>query len=84
MITVYSKDNCVKCDKLIAFLYSKNIPHRVLKLEKDFKREDLVDIFSKLELPLPRAFPVVFRYLEYIGSLAEVVKLVNNGDLVYE
>ena len=44
MITVYSKDQCVFCDKAITLLKLKAKDHNVYKLGKDFDRDTILEI----------------------------------------
>ena len=44
MITVYSKNNCLFCDRAKALLESKDIPFKVIKMEdQPDAREFLID-----------------------------------------
>ena len=46
MIVVYSKDNCVFCDKAITLLKLKAKDHVVYKLGKDFDRDTILELFQ--------------------------------------
>ena len=74
MITVYSKDACVFCDKAIALLKLKAKEHVVYKLGKDFDRDTLLEMF-----PDARSFPVITLDKEFIGGYNELEKLLNEG-----
>jgi glutaredoxin len=74
MITVYSKDDCVYCDKAVALLKVKAKDHIVYKLGKDFDRDTLLEMF-----PNARSFPVVTVDREFIGGYNELEKLLNEG-----
>lgn len=53
-VTIYSKSNCIHCESAKTLLDLKNIPYIELKLDEDFTREHLMEMF-----PSARSFPVV-------------------------
>ena len=71
MITVYSKDACVYCDKAVALLKVKAKEHNVYKLGKDFERETLLE-----EFPQARSFPVITVDKKFIGGYNELYDLL--------
>jgi glutaredoxin 1/glutaredoxin 3 len=75
MITVYSKDACVYCDKAIALLKVKAKDHVVYKLGKDFDRDTLLEMF-----PDARSFPVITVDKTFIGGYNELEKLLNSKE----
>ena len=40
MLTVYSKTNCPNCDQTKAFLESKGIEHRIVKIDENAEARD--------------------------------------------
>lgn len=72
MITVYSKDQCVFCDKAIALLKLKAKDHTVYKLGKDFDRDTILEMF-----PDARTFPIITVDKKFIGGYNELEKLLN-------
>jgi glutaredoxin 3 len=71
MITVYSKDQCVYCDKAITLLKLKAKEHVVYKLDKDFDRDTLLEMF-----PQARSFPVITIDGKFIGGFTELQNLL--------
>lgn len=72
MITVYSKDQCVFCDKAITLLKLKAKEHVVYKLGKDFDRDTILEMF-----PNARTFPIITIDKAFIGGYNELEKLLN-------
>jgi len=76
MIVVYSKDNCVFCDKAITLLKLKAKEHVVYKLGKDFDRDTILEIF-----PQARTFPIITIDKAFIGGYNELERLLSEGKL---
>ena len=74
MIVVYSKDNCVFCDKAITLLKLKAKDHVVYKLGKDFDRDTILELF-----PQARTFPIITIDKAFIGGYNELEKLLKEG-----
>jgi glutaredoxin len=72
MITVYSKDQCVYCDKAITLLKLKAKEHVVYKLGKDFDRDTILEMF-----PQARTFPIITIDKQFIGGYNELENLLN-------
>ena len=72
MFIVYSKDQCVFCDKAIALLKIKAKEYTQYKLGKDFDRDTILEMF-----PNARTFPIITLDKEYIGGYNELEKLLN-------
>lgn len=73
MIVVYSKDQCVYCDKAVALLKLKAKEFVQYKLDKDFDRDTLLTNF-----PQARTFPVITVDGEFIGGYNELEKLAKD------
>jgi len=71
-VILYSKDNCAFCDKAKNLLKMKAIEFIEYKLDKDFNRDTLLELF-----PQARTFPVITLNKEYIGGFNELEKLLN-------
>ncbi|MBQ0111538.1 MAG: glutaredoxin [Bacteroidales bacterium] len=71
MFTIYSKDQCAKCNQAKMLLDMKGVDYDVKMLGKDFEREFVLSLE-----PTPREFPVVFKGEEFVGGLNELKKLV--------
>lgn len=54
---VYSKEDCVYCEKLKTLLNDNDIPHIEKKLKKDFTTEEFYDMFKEY----PKTFPKVLK-----------------------
>ena len=71
MIVVYSKDQCIFCDKAINLLKVNAKEHIVYKLGKDFDRDTILEMF-----PDARSFPIITLDKEFIGGYNELEKLL--------
>ena len=71
MIVVYSKDQCIFCDKAITLLKVKAKEHIVYKLGKDFDRDTILEMF-----PDARSFPIITLDKQFIGGYNELEKLL--------
>lgn len=56
MLLVYSKDDCSRCQTLEMQLKQKQIPYSKKVLDKDYTRDDLMQIIP----PSVKKFPFVF------------------------
>lgn len=81
MITVYSKDNCPQCLMVESLLKVKGKTFEVKKLDKDYSREDLDQVFAAAGVPAARSFPMVFNGSTFVGTLREVQTAVMKGTL---
>jgi glutaredoxin 3 len=54
MFVIYSKDNCVYCEKAKKLLEKNNMSYEELKYERDFTRDELLGKF-----PQARTFPQI-------------------------
>ena len=66
-VEIYSKINCVFCDKA-KFKLKKNNP-KILMLDKDYSREEFFKIF-----PNARTFPQIIINEKHIGGYSELKK----------
>ena len=71
MIIVYSKDQCIFCEKAITLLKVKAKEHIVYKLGKDFDRDTILEMF-----PDARSFPIITLDKEFIGGYNELENLL--------
>ena len=69
---IYSKDNCIFCDKAKDLLKRQAKEFIEYKLDKDFDRDTLLDLF-----PQARSFPVITLDKEYLGGYNELCKSLN-------
>ncbi len=76
MFTVYSKDECVFCDKARTLLKLKAKEFVEYKLGKDFDRDTLLEMF-----PDARTFPVITLDKTFIGGYTELEKLFTEGKI---
>ena len=70
-VIVYSKDDCVYCDKARNLLKTKAVEHVEYKLGKDFDRDTLLEQF-----PQARSFPVITVDKVFIGGYNELYDLL--------
>lgn len=69
-IEVYSKDNCVFCDKAKSLLDKHSKQYTSHKLDQDFTRDEIIEMF-----PDARTFPIIVVDGTWIGGYNELVKL---------
>lgn len=70
-VTIYSKENCIHCTNAKMLLASRNIPYTELKLNEDFTRESLMELF-----PQARSFPIIVVDGFNIGGYNELSKMI--------
>jgi len=70
MIDLYTREECIFCEKAKALLEKNNIEHTVFLLYRDFVREDINLLFPKA-----RTYPVVVINGEYIGGYVELSEI---------
>ena len=70
-VVIYSKDNCVFCDKAVALAKLKNLDLTVKKLGVDFEMEDMLAKF-----PTARTFPQIIVNGGSIGGYTEFKALI--------
>lgn len=71
-VTVYTKQNCVYCEKAKMLLINKGISYNELKLNEDFTRESLLELF-----PSVKSFPVIVVDGFNIGGCNELQLILN-------
>jgi glutaredoxin 3 len=75
--TVYSKDGCPFCTKVISLLELLNFNYTEQKLGKDFTREDFYSKFGK-----GSTFPRVVLNDELIGGCTETISYLKGQKLI--
>lgn len=70
-VTIYSKTECGHCVRAINALNARKIPFTELKLDRDFKREDLIK-----QVPTARTYPVVLVEGKHIGGADQLIALL--------
>jgi glutaredoxin 3 len=70
---VWSKYHCPQCDQAKALLSQKGIPFEECKIGDGYTREELLEA-----VPTARAVPQIFIDNEYVGSLTELKKRLEN------
>ena len=53
-VTIYTKNDCIYCTKAKMLLTNKNISYNEMKLNEDFSRQNLLELF-----PSAKTFPVI-------------------------
>jgi len=71
-VTLYTKQNCSYCSQAKVLLASKNISYTELKLDSDFTRETLLEMF-----PSAATFPVVVVDGFNIGGFSQLQTIIN-------
>ena len=75
--TVYSKDGCSHCEKVISVLQLAHLRYVEYKLDKDFTKEAFVGQFGE-----GSTFPQVSVDATTLGGCAETVKYLQQNQLV--
>ena len=75
--TVYSKDGCPFCTKVVQVLQLAELKHVVYKLERDFDRESFYGQFGK-----GSTFPQVVLNGDNLGGCSETVNYLQENKLV--
>lgn len=69
MIEIWSKPNCIFCEKAEKLCQIKELEYKKYMLDVDFSREDLMSKF-----PEARTFPQITQDDQYIGGYTELEK----------
>jgi len=72
-VIVYSKDNCIFCEKAVSLATMKGLDVTVKKLGIDFGMEDLMGQF-----PNAKTFPQIVVDDKSIGGYTEFAELIND------
>ena len=76
--TVYSKDGCPHCDKIIEVLKLANLKHVVYKLDQHFDKSSFHGQFGE-----GSTFPqVVVNDMQHLGGCTETVQYLKENELV--
>lgn len=76
--TVYSKNGCPYCNKIIQVLEMSNLDHVVYKLDQDFNREQFYEQFG-----LGSTFPqVILNDNQNLGGCTDTVKYLKESGIV--
>ena len=77
MFTVYSKNGCPYCTKVISVLQLAELKFVEYKLGRDFDREQFYDVFGQ-----GSTFPQVLKDQEKLGGCVDTVKYLRENKLV--
>lgn len=72
MIEIWSKPQCVFCDKAVQLCQMKELEFKKYMIDVDYSREDLMDNF-----PNARTFPQITMDNVYIGGYTELEAHLN-------
>ena len=72
MIEIWSKPQCVFCDKAVQLCQMKELEFKKYMMDVDYSREDLMDKF-----PNARTFPQITMDNVYIGGYTELEAHLN-------
>ena len=75
--TVYSKDGCPYCTKVVRVLELAKLNHRVYKLGEDFDKQSFYGQFGQ-----GATFPQVVRDNQNLGGCTETVQYLKEKKLV--
>lgn len=73
-VTLYTKDNCTFCTQAKMLLSSKGVSFEEYKLNEDFSRESLLELF-----PSAKTFPVIVVDGFNIGGYTELNKFLTEN-----
>lgn len=71
-VTIYTKENCIHCTKAKMVLTNKGMHYNELKLNEDFTKETLKELF-----PSADTFPVIVVDGFNIGGCLELEMILN-------
>tara|TARA_B100000579_G_C22489019_1_gene691518 strand:- start:171 stop:392 length:222 start_codon:yes stop_codon:yes gene_type:complete len=71
VVVIYSKDNCVFCEKAVSLATMKGLDVTVKKLGVDFDMQKLLEVF-----PTARTFPQIIVDEKNIGGYTEFSELI--------
>jgi len=71
IVEIYSKDNCIFCEKALSLATMKGLDVTVKKLGVDFDMQKLLELF-----PTAKTFPQLIVDEEAIGGYTEFAELV--------
>lgn len=71
-VTLYTKHDCFYCSQAKVLLASKNIPFNELKLNDDFSRDNILEMF-----PNAKTFPVVVVDGFNIGGFQQLQTMIS-------
>ena len=74
-VTIYTKENCSFCTSAKMLMISKNIKYNELKLNEDFTRENLLELY-----PSAKTFPVIVVDGYNIGGYNELQRFLLNEE----
>jgi glutaredoxin 3 len=74
-VVIYTKENCSYCSRAKMLLVSKNIPYTELKLNENFTRENLLELF-----PSAKTFPVIVVDGFNIGGYSQLNEMLANKE----
>ena len=77
MFTVYSKNGCPYCTKVISVLQLAELKFVEYKLGRDFDRDQFYDVFGQ-----GSTFPQVLKDQEKLGGCVDTVKYIRENKLV--
>jgi glutaredoxin len=75
-VVVYTRDNCSYCTYAKNLLEQKKIPYEEQKLDVDFDRARLVEMF-----PTAKTFPVITVDGFYIGGYSQLTEMINETNI---
>tara|TARA_Y100000992_G_C21159417_1_gene440268 strand:+ start:99 stop:332 length:234 start_codon:yes stop_codon:yes gene_type:complete len=77
MFTVYSKNGCPYCTKVISALQLAELKFVEYKLGRDFDKDQFYDVFGQ-----GSTFPQVLKDQEKLGGCVDTVKYLRENKLV--
>mgnify|MGYP007083475033 FL=1 len=72
MYIIWSKDNCINCNKAKSLLESKGFSYEERVIGKEYSREDLLEC-----VPNAKSVPQIFYNNEYIGGFDSLLSKLN-------
>lgn len=77
-ITVYTKTNCIECDKMKGYMQNNKLDYKVIYCdayyENEEKRKQFLEYMFLLTGHKIRQFPIIFMDGTYIGSYIDLME----------
>jgi len=76
MITIYSRQGCMYCEKFIAIVEIEELKHVVYRLDRDFTREEFAEKFGE-----NATFPQIMYDDTHIGGCKEGILYLQENNI---
>jgi glutaredoxin len=81
-VIMFSKDNCIECDKASMFFEEYQIPFHTIKVNKYNELKEYEEWYKMLiQTSGAKSFPIIYMNGQYLGTFNTLIKLHNKGEL---